>query len=154
MARFPWGKRGAPPSPAQGVGTVEHRAVCRPASAVRAHRDASVGQHVLKTTTETLFSTHLTACALRGGRLLVLQSDRARCALEDAGIADGHSQEGRRTISPGVLATAHGRRGHAPVCVPDARVDEGTEGRLCQGIAARGTEDHGERLDVDEARVA
>ncbi len=79
MGCFSWSKRGDPTSPAQGFGTVEQGAVGRTAEAVRASLAASVGQHVLKQTTDTLCRTPLTDFDLRGGRLRVLQRDVARC---------------------------------------------------------------------------
>ena len=112
---------------------MEQVAVCRTAQAAIAHLDASVGQHVLKKTTATLFRTPLTDFALRGGRLRGLKSDVARCELEEVGMADGHAKEVRRKIAQGVRATAYGRRVHDPVFVPDMARRRGGRGQSLSG---------------------
>lgn len=145
-----WGGSGSEP----WSGPVEHMTIARAEQARRADVDEAVRQHVLQETTEKLFGTHRRVCDLRSGRLLVLESDVAILQREDAIIAHGDPKDVRSKRAEGGLAMTDGRRVNTPVFLPSLLVDEGEEVGFFQLIAERGTEEDGERLDVDEERVA
>ena len=94
-----------------------------------------------KQTTGKRFRTHLTGFDLRGGRLLGLQSDVARCEREETVSADGHPKDRRSQRAEGVCATAYRLSMHDPVCVPHVLVNEREEVGLVELIAARGPEE-------------
>ena len=128
--------------------------MARAAHAIRADCDEAVRQHVRKETTATRFGTPRSVLDLSRGRLLVRERDAAILQREEAIRAHGHPNDVRSTRAEGGLAMTDGLRVNTPVFVPSWLVDAGEEGGLFPWIAARGPAEAGERLDVDEERVA
>jgi len=69
-------------------------------------------------------------------------------------MADGHSQESRGKLSAGWLAPADWLTVHAPVLLPDGRIDVRDQVGFLQWVSALGVEASGEGRDVDEAGFA
>jgi len=134
----------------QGSGPGEQRAVLGVEQAVRADFDQSIWQDVLKKTTQKLFSGQSTSCALSRGRFLILKRDAAIFQHENAVVAEGNAKDGRRKRAEGVLATADGLTVYDPVDLPYGLIDEREEVGLVQLVSELGSEEHRQRLDVDE----
>ena len=69
-------------------------------------------------------------------------------------MAEGHATEIRGKLAAGLLAPADGLTGHAPVLCPDGRSDVSAPVGCGQWVSARGVEDDGEGLAVDEEVLA
>jgi hypothetical protein len=73
---------------------------------------------------------------------------------EDAVVADGHATDGRRQISAGVLATAHGLAVNDPVLSPDMRIHERKEVGLVPLRSELRSAEHRQGLNVDQDVLA
>jgi len=127
--------------------------VCRAQEAVIAHVDASVRPHVREEPTHARVGGHRTDAELSRGRCLVLQGDLVLCPRAEAMVAEGHAKAVRGEICAGCLACADGRAGHDPIRVPDRCVHPRAPGGLVPWRSARGSADHGQGRDVDQAVV-
>jgi hypothetical protein len=132
------------------AGPVAPMTVGRAEQAVISDVDASVRPDGLKKPTHTLFGREGPAWGLSSGRCLGLTRDVAILPLEDARMADGHSNDLRGKISEGVLAPADWLTGHDPGLCPDVLIDVSDQVGFLPWVADLGWEDSCAGRDVDE----
>ena len=134
-----------PPEPRAGL--VEQGPGARAAQAVRASCHASSRQHGLKQPPHARLGSHRTRFALGCGRFCVRQGDLAIGQRAQAVRAEGDPEQGRGQRAPGLLAPATWLTVHAPILVPDGRIDAWVQRRLLQFVSARRADEHGQRRD-------
>lgn len=109
-----------------------------------------IRQDVLKESADELFGRDGREFDLIGRRFLVRESDPSLLEFEDALVADGNAKDVRGQIFESRFSRADRLTMNHPIFVPGLLIDELKQVGLLELIAEPGTEEGGERFDVNQ----
>ena len=106
-----------------------------------AHFDEAFGKHMLQETVDECFGGEGAQLGLTGVRRPVAKCNPVVLQLDQAAVADGHSENIGRQVLQGCAPIANRFAVHHPILLPNPGWDSSKQGRFDQGLAELAPED-------------